>query len=179
MSIGRIRTRGGNPVLFLDTLVDFFRDKKGIYLELELKGCPAGKLDEYLAKTADAADALDEGNAIIVGSFNAELIQRYRGERPGAETMLITGMPCCAESIAAALSAKAGRLACTWDGSTRSSLRAAHQVGLLVCGWPGSTIQDYLLGVALGFDHLCTDIPGETQRFIKRHMAWLGSAPGR
>ncbi len=177
--VRRLRTRGGNPVLFGDTLVEFFRDKKGIYLELELKGCPAGKTDEYITRAAAAADALAEGNAIIVASFNAEIIKRYQRERLDAETMLITGMPCGAESIAAAVSAKVTRLACTWDGSTRSSVRAAHQVGLIVCGWPGSTIQDYLLGVALGFDHLCTDIPGETQRFIEQHMTWLGAAGGR
>ncbi|HEX2999032.1 MAG TPA: hypothetical protein VHR86_02185, partial [Armatimonadota bacterium] len=82
-------------------------------------------------------------------------------------------------SIAAALTAKAMRLACTWDGSTRASVRAAHQLGLVVCGWPGSTVQDYLLGVALGYDHMCTDIPGETMRFIEKHMTWIGSAANR
>ncbi len=174
--IRRLRTRGGNPILFLETLVEFLADKRGLYLELELKGCPAGRLDEYIAGVAAAADALNEGNAIIVTSFQPALIQHYREARPGAQTMLITGMPCCAESIAAALSAGAPRLACTWDGSTRSSVRAAHQVGLIVCGWPGSTVQDYLLGVALGFDHLCTVIPGVTMRFIEKHMAWLPAA---
>ncbi|MDH7570789.1 MAG: glycerophosphodiester phosphodiesterase family protein [Armatimonadota bacterium] len=169
----QLRTREGNPLLFFDELVEFLAGKKGLYLELEMKGCPADRLDEYVARIAAGADALQEGNAVVVASFQPALIKRYQQERPQAETMLITGLPCNAESIAAALSTGVPRLACTWDGSSRSAVRAAHQVGLILCGWPGNTIQDYLLGVALGFDHLCTDIPGQTLWFIQQHMTWL------
>ena len=65
-----------------------------------------------------------EGSAIVITSFDGALITRYVEERPGAETTLITGKACCAESIVAALSVKATRLACTWDGSSRSSAGA-------------------------------------------------------
>ena len=87
--------------------------------------------------------------------------------------MLITGAPCGDATIQEALDLGVKRLACTWDGSTRASVRAAHEAGLVMAGWPGKTIDDYLLGVALGFDHMCADNPVEVLEFKNRNLQWL------
>jgi len=87
--------------------------------------------------------------------------------------MLITGQPCCEATIREALELGVRRLACTWDGSSRTAVRAAHEAGLILAGWPGHKVEDYLLGVALGFDHLCADNPVEVLEFRKKNLAWL------
>lgn len=47
------------------------------------------------------------------------------------------------------------RVGCKMDGTTRSTIRLAHKLGMIVSLWPGSTKEDFLLGVALGCDAMC------------------------
>ncbi len=172
----QVRSRKGNPILFLDELVAFFADKSGLYIEYEMKTDPGryppAKLEAYCRKLHDAiVPRVSEQTTVVFSSFDKRPLAFFGQAFPEAERMLITGEPCCEATIREAQALGVTRLACTWDGSTRASVRAAHAAGLILAGWPGHTVEDYLLGVALGFDHLCADNPVEVLEFKNRHFA--------
>src|SRR5690606_45612 len=48
-----IKTKKGNPLLFLDELLTFLEDKPGVYLELEMKTSPKAYPQELLEKYCD------------------------------------------------------------------------------------------------------------------------------
>ena len=174
----RVRSRKGNPILFLDELVAFFADKPGLYVEYEMKTDPTrypqAKLEAYCRKLHDAiVPRVSEQTTLVFSSFDKRPLVFFQQVFPKAERMLITGEPCCEATIREAQELGVKRLACTWDGSTRASVRAAHEAGLILAGWPGHKVEDYLLGVALGFDHLCADNPVEVLNFKNQNLAWL------
>lgn len=174
----QVKTKQGNPILFLNELVDFLADKPGLYFEFEMKTdprrYPAEKLAVYCRKIHEAIiPRMPADSTFVFSSFDKRAIVQMREVDPEADLMLITGSPCNETTIREALDLGVKRLACTWDGSTRASVRAAHEAGLLVAGWPGHTIGDYLLGVALDFDHMCADNPVEVYNFKEQHLQWL------
>ncbi|MGI6099466.1 MAG: glycerophosphodiester phosphodiesterase [Lentisphaerae bacterium] len=174
----QVRTKPGNPILFLDELVAFFADKPGLYIEYEMKTDPSrypqAKLEEYCRKLHDSiVPHVSEDTTVLFTSFDKRPLLFFQQAFPDAELMLITGQPCCEATIREALELGVRRLACTWDGSSRTAVRAAHEAGLILAGWPGHKVEDYLLGVALGFDHLCADNPVEVLEFRKKNLAWL------
>ncbi len=173
-----ILTRKGNAMLFLDELVAFFADKPGLYIEFEMKTdprrYPPEKLAIYCRKLYEAiVPKLPKSSSVIFSSFDKRSLAYVRNTYPDVELMFITGAPCCEATIKEALDLGLRRLACTWDGSSRASVRAAHQAGLVLAGWPGKTVNDYLLGVILGFDHMCADNPVEVLEFKNRCLPWL------
>lgn len=179
----QVRTRQGNPVLFLDDLVAFLADKPGLYVEFEMKTDPGRypqeKLELYCRKLYTAVTPkMPASSTVVFTSFDKRPLAFLQQSYPGVDLMLITGAPCSEATIQEALALGVRRLACTWDGSSRASVRAAHQAGLVVAGWPGRTVEDYLLGVALGFDHLCADNPVEVLEFRQRHLRWLETPGG-
>jgi glycerophosphoryl diester phosphodiesterase len=174
----QVKTRQGNPILFLNELVAFLADKPGLYVEFEMKTdasrYPQERLEIYCRKLYESiTPRMPKSSTVVFSSFDKRPLTFVKNTYPDADLMLITGAPCCDATIKEALDLGVKRLACTWDGSTRASVRAAHQAGLLLAGWPGHTVSDYLLGVALGFDHLCADNPVEVLEFKNRNLLWL------
>ena len=173
-----VRTRKGNPILFLDQLVAFLSDKPGVYVEFEMKTdvrrYRQAKLEVYCRKLYESViPRMPKSSTVVFTSFDKRPLAWLKNACPGVGLMLITGAPCCEATIREALDLGVKRLACTWDGSTRASVRAAHKAGLVLAGWPGATVEDYLLGVALGFDHLCADNPVEVLAFKNKNLSWL------
>ncbi len=174
----QVRTRKGNPILFLNELVAFLADKPGLYVEFEMKTdasrYPQERLEIYCRKLYESIiPRMPKSSTVVFTSFDKRPLTFVKNTYPDADLMLITGEPCCDATIKEALDLGVKRLACTWDGSTRASVRAAHQAGLVVAGWPGHAVDDYLLGVALGFDHMCADNPVEVLEFKNRNLPWL------
>lgn len=174
----QVRTRQGHPIPFLEDLVDFFADKPGLYIEFEMKTeperYPQERLEAYCRTLVDAVTPrLPPSTTAVLTSFDSRPLRFLKSAFPNLELMWITSRPCAVDTIQATLDLGLRRLACTWDGTSRAAVRAAHDAGLVVAGWPGRSVQDYLLGVALGFDHLCADNPVEVMEFKKRHLAWL------
>ena len=52
-------------------------------------------------------------------------------------------------------------------------LEKAHEQGLIVSLWPGQSVADAMLGVYLGADFLCTDIPVEVMNYMKANAPWV------
>ena len=103
----------------------------------------------------------------------------YRGLRylqqkyPGVQMLLITGKPCNDETIALCKAMGIDRLGATMDGTSRAAVKKAHEQGLIVSLWPGQSVADAMLGIYLGADFLCTDIPVEVKEYMTAKAPWV------
>lgn len=157
--------KSGQPFLFLGELLDHFADKPGVYFEFEMKtgdpkAYPDARLEEYCQRLHEAVTAKQpRGSVYVFTSFDKRTLKIMKRLRPGADLMLISGGPCNDQIVKEAEELGVKRIGCTIDGTSRAGVKAAQKAGLKVTGWPGTSLADYLLGVGLGLDAICTDIP--------------------
>lgn len=155
----------GQPFLFLDEFLEYFKDKTGVYLELEMKTShrdlyPDDRVEEYCKKLYETAEARKpEGATYVYSSFDDRPIRIIHRLDAKAPISLIAGKPCSTEFIQRARSLGADRIACQLAGTSRTAVLEAQKAGLKVNGWPGHGIQDYYLALGLGVDVHCTDLP--------------------
>lgn len=155
----------GQPFLFLDELLAYFAGKPGVYIEFEMKtgnpkAYPDAKLEEYCQKLYDAVMAKHpKGSIYVFTSFDTRPLKILKRLHPDAELMLIIDGPCNDQVVQQAQKLGVKRVGCRIEGTSRMAVRAAQKVGLKVTGWPGKSLEDYLLGLGLGLDAICTDIP--------------------
>lgn len=160
-----VTTKNGEALLFLDTFLDYFADKPGVYLELEMKTnnktlYPDGRIEEYVRALHQAADARKPADSVYAfTSFDERSLKAMRSLDAHAPTSLIVGKPLSPELIQQARTLKANHIACQLNGTSRSLVRDAQKQGFKVNCWPGHTVQDYHLAIGLGLDIHCTDIP--------------------
>ena len=169
--IRTLKTKDGNPVLFLDELLVFFKDCKGLYVEWEMKtnekDYPEALLHKYCDDIYRMITAAQPEDALFVfSSFDPRPLLYLEQKYPGVELMLITGKPCTQETVDLARALGLHRLAATVNGSSRAALKYAHEKGLLINLWPGEKTADTHLACLLGADYLCTDIPQEVMHYI-------------
>ena len=86
---------------------------------------------------------------------------------------IITDKPCNDETIYLCKTVGIKRLGATMDGTSRASVRRAHDEGIIVSLWPGKSVQDFMLGAYLGCDYMCTDIPVELKKWIAENAPWI------
>jgi Glycerophosphoryl diester phosphodiesterase len=155
----------GESFLFLDEFLDYFHDKPGVYIELEMKTgkrdhYPDERIEEYCQKLHTAASAKKHPDSTYVfSSFDDRPLRVLRKMDASAPLSLIVSRPCSKELIDRAKEVGADRIACQLAGSSRNAVREAQKAGLMVNGWPGRSVQDYLLARGLGVDIHCTDFP--------------------
>ncbi len=155
----------GQPFLFLDDLLAWFADKPGVYFEFEMKTgdkkyYPNSRLEIYCKKLHDQVMAdRPKGSFYVFTSFDQRALKTIKRFDPAADILFITGGPCSEGAVQTALRLGAKRIGCRMDMTSRNQVREAQKAGLRVSGWPGCSLEDYALGVALGLDALCTDIP--------------------
>jgi glycerophosphoryl diester phosphodiesterase len=167
----------GQPFFFLDDLLTYFSDKPGVYLEFEMKTSntnlyPEARLEAYCKKLHDTVTARrPQGSFYAFTSFDQRPLKIMKRLDPQADILLITGGACSNEFVQAALALGAKRVGCRVDLTSRAQVRAAQKAGLRVSCWPGRSVEDYELGLALGVDALCTDIPLAVTEWKKRKTA--------
>jgi len=173
------RTKGGSPIMTVDELLDFLKDKPDIYIEFEMKTDPTLYPIEKLEKYCDdlykkiikhkPADA-----TYLLSSFDYRAIRYLSSNHPGEDfLMLIHGEPINDKTIALANSLGIRRLACTVNGTTRSKVKEAHEKGIVMNLWPGYGVEDFLLALYLGADYICTDYPQAVIKFAKENSSWI------
>lgn len=164
-----VTSKNGEPLLFLEDLLQYFADKPGCYIELEMKTgnkalYPDDRIAEYCKKLVAQVEAQrPPSSAYVYCSFDERPLKAVHAINPKAPMSLITAKPCTTELIQQAKSVGADRIACQLKGTSRAAVEAAHKAGLLVNAWPGHTIEDYYLALGLGLDVHCTDIPTAVQ----------------
>ncbi|MCH4148470.1 MAG: glycerophosphodiester phosphodiesterase [Prevotella sp.] len=170
-----VKTKKGNPLLFLDDLLNFFKDKPGLYVEFEMKTSevkvyPDAVIPEYCEKVYKSLKAKMPKDAnYSMSSFDYRALRYLNVNHPDAVIQLIAGSPCSDKTIEACKAVGAQRLAVSLDGSTRSAIEKAHKEGLKVNLWPGTKVEDTLLALYLGADYLCTDIPIQVKKYMDEH----------
>lgn len=178
--IRKAQTKKGNRVMFLDELMDWLDSKGDVtYVEFELKTSPVElypeeRLHEYCDKLYERVMRNKPAGATYLFTSGDYRGLRYLQQKhPGVQMLLITGKPCNDETIALCKAMGIDRLGATMDGTSRSAVKKAHEQGLIVSLWPGQSTADAMLGVYLGADFLCTDIPVEVKDFMAAKAPWV------
>lgn len=170
-----VKTNDGNPLLMLDDLLDFFKDKPGLYVEFEMKtsetdAYPDSRIPEYCEKVYKALKkSMPKDADYSMTSFDYRPLRYTSAHHPDQTLLLISGSPVSSQTIELAKAVGAQRIGCGLDGTTRAQVAAAHKQGLKVNLWPGTKIEDTLLALYLGADFLCTDIPIKTKAYFDAH----------
>ena len=60
------------------------------------------------------------------------------------------------------------------EGTTRLAVKEAQRQGFIVTGWPGHNLNDYFLGLGLGVDAICSDVPVLMQEYIESEATIAG-----
>src|SRR5690606_36770027 len=94
-----VATKQGEPLLFLGELLDYFADKPGVYLELEMKTrnkelYPDERIAEYCQKLVELAEAnKPEGSTYVYTSFDERPLKEVRRLAPDAQTLITASKP--------------------------------------------------------------------------------------
>lgn len=177
--IQNLRTKKGNEIVTLDQLLDFLKDKEGLYVEFEMKTSPKElypqeRLEKYCDLLYEKVMANKPSDADYVFTSSDHRGLKYLQEKDAdVDLLLITGDPCNQKTIEMCKSMGIKRLGATMDGTSRKAMKQAHDEGLIVSLWPGHSVQDFVLGVYLGADYLCTDIPIEVKAWASDNMPWI------
>ena len=174
--IEKIKTTQGNPILFVDELVEYFRGSDIAYIEWEMKSnnYTEEQLKVYCDKTYKTVMKDKPQNALyIFSSFDHRSIRTMKELHPDAECMLITGDPANEKTLKTAEELGVKRIACNVDGTSRKMVKAAHKAGYKVNLWPGTSEEDFQLALSLGADIACTDYPVKILEFVKVKMPWV------
>lgn len=178
--IRKARTKKGNKVMFLDELMDWLDSKGDVtYVEFELKTSPVDlypeeRLREYCDKLYERVMRnKPSGATYLFTSGDYRGLRYLQQKHPGVQMLLITGKPCNEETIALCKAMGIDRLGATMDGTSRAAVKKAHEQGLIVSLWPGQSVADAMLGIYLGADFLCTDIPVEVKEYMTAKAPWV------
>jgi glycerophosphoryl diester phosphodiesterase len=158
-------SKKGQPFLFLDEFLDYFADKPGVYIELEMKVSdkslyPDQRVRELCEALHRAAEAKKpEGSIYVYTSFDERPLRIIRELDENAPTLLTAGKPLSEEFINKAKQLRVNYIGCQLSGTSRTMVKEAQKQGFKVNCWPGHTIQDYFLCLGLGVNVHCTDIP--------------------
>lgn len=176
-----IRTKKGNPLLFLDDLLEFFKDKPGLYVEFEMKTddkikstgeilYEGDRLKMYCEKLYQQCKAKMPADADwSLTSFDARALKILHEMYPEAVLGLITSEGCTEETVKYCKELGVKRVAAFLDKTSRKGVKTAHFNHINVNLWPGSKYSDALLALYLGADYICTDLPIGIMEFMKKN----------
>ena len=174
-----LATKKGGKLAFLPELLEWLKDKQGLYVEFEMKTMPEKfYTEEVLQKYCDQLyvmvmkDKPADADYVFTSSDYRGL--RYLQQKyPGVALLMITGKPLNEWTIRMAKSLGIDRIGARMPGTTREAVKKAHKEGLTVSLWPGGSTADFVLGVYLGADYLCTDVPVAVKKFAEEKTPWV------
>lgn len=175
----KLDTKKGNKMLTLDELMEFLKDKPGLYVEFEMKTnpeelYPEGKLPEYVDKLYNKVMAKKPADAeFLFTSSDTRALRCMQRRHPDADLLLITSDPLSKATINLCRGLGIKRIGSKMEGTSREAVNLAHKQGLAVSLWPGKTLADFMLGAYLGADYLCTDIPIQQKEWAEKNAPWL------
>ena len=171
----KVRSKKQNePLLFLETLLAYLKNKPDMYVEFEMKTSnkelyPDSRIADYAAKLHEkVTEFVPSGSTYVFTSFDQRPLKAIKQIDAEGDIMLIQGGPLTPELMEAARTIGSKRIAAKMEGTTRQAVMQAQKQGFIVTGWPGHNLNDYFLGLGLGVDAICSDIPVQVQDFIDR-----------
>jgi glycerophosphoryl diester phosphodiesterase len=174
----KVKTKKGNSLLFLDDLLDYFKDKPSVYFEFEMKtkpeDYPQEKLEPYCnALYKKVMDKKPASSSYLLTSFDKRPLKYLKANYPEVDLLFITSSHLTPEVIKETLDLGIKRVGCRLGGTSRDMVKSAQKAGLFVSCWPGHSVNDFLLGVMLGCDYLCSDVPVEVLNYMQSKMSWV------
>lgn len=172
-------TKKGSKLTFLPELLEWLKDKEGLYVEFEMKTKPVNlypeeRLHAYCDQLYAMVMADKPADAEYVFTSSDYRGLRYLQQKyPGVDLLMITSKPLNEWTIRMAKALGINHIGAKMPGTTREAVKKAHKEGLTVSLWPGYTTADFVLGAYLGADFMCTDIPLEVKKFAKESTPWL------
>lgn len=170
---------GKSKVAFLDELLEWIQKKGDIkYFEFELKTDSALYSQEQIERMCEslyhkimAAKPVDA--TFIITSFDSRPLEFLKGKFTESNLALITAEPVNNTTITKVKEMGLKRLNAKLDGTCREAVEKAHKDGIAVILWPTDDVQDIALGICLGADYVCTDIPAAAKKALNKTMPWV------
>ncbi|MEC3878118.1 glycerophosphodiester phosphodiesterase [Parapedobacter sp. 10938] len=176
--IKKLRTKKGNEIPTLDEVLAFFSDKPWVYIEFEMKTNKPMYDEKTLEAYCDqlyqkAYAAMPPTSNYVLTSFDTRPLRYLKTTYPTVDLLLIKGAPLSQEVLDEAKELGIDRVGCNVDGTTRAMVKEAKKQGFKVSLWPGRSVADFLLGVSLGSDYLCSDVPVAVTEWVKANAPWI------
>lgn len=174
-----LTTKKGGKLAFLPELLDWLKDKEGLYVEFEMKTKPVdlypeARLHEYCDMLYSMVMANKPADAEYIFTSSDYRGLRYLQQKyPGVQLLMITSQPLNEHTIRMAKALGINRIGATMGHTTRDAVKKAHKAGLIVSLWPGHSTSDFVRGAYLGADFLCTDVPLAVKKFAEECTPWL------
>lgn len=176
--IKQLRTKRGNEIPTLDEVLAFFSDKPWVYIEFEMKTNKPMYDEKTLTAYCDQLHqkvyaAMPPTSNYVLTSFDTRPLRYLRTTYPSVDLLLIKGAPLSQAVLDEAKELKIDRVGCNIDGTTRAMVKEAKKQGFMVSLWPGHSVADFLLGVSLGSDYLCSDVPVAVTEWVNANAPWI------
>jgi len=170
--VKQLRTKKGNPIPTLDEVLAFFSDKPGVYIEFEMKTDKPMYDENTLTRYCDELHAnvyasRPATSEYLLTSFDKRPLQYLKKTYPSADLLFIKSTGLSQEVLDEAKELGVNRVACNISNTTRAMVQEAKKQGFKVSLWPGRSVADFLLGVSLGSDYLCSDVPVQVTEWVK------------
>ena len=174
----KIKTKGGNKLALCKELADFLADKENMYVEWEIKTVPElyseAKLEELCEKLWNMTMRKKPASSLyLFTSFDTRALNIMKRLHPDAQMMLLRSKPATPDILMEAYNMGIMRVGCKMDGTTRSTIRLGHKLGMIVSLWPGSNKEDFMLGAALGCDAICCDRFFEVAEWVEKNLPFV------
>jgi len=160
--IASVRTKKtGQPLSFLEELLDFIQSKPDAFIHVELK---SGRSDAEVAALCETAmKAVADRNLTartVFISFDVRALKKIKALDPKQQTCLILG-EVNANAIRIAREIRAEYLSAHLGNLYRNFVHEAHKAGLKVTTWTISSSADAQLAILMGTDYVTTDLPAQ------------------
>ncbi|MBQ9137856.1 MAG: glycerophosphodiester phosphodiesterase [Alistipes sp.] len=174
----KIKTKAGNDLALCQELADFLADKENMYIEWEIKTIPElytqAMLDDLCEKLWNMTMTQKPASSLyLFTSFDKRALNTMKRLHPEAEMMLLKSKPASPEILMEAYNMGIMRVGCKMDGTTRSTIRLGHKLGMIVSLWPGNNKEDFFLGAALGCDAMCCDRFFEVGDWAEKNLPFV------
>ena len=173
------KTLKGNRLVMFDDFIKWIGSKGDIeYVEFELKTDPALYSEDLVCKMCDEVynkimSVKPAGSTFVITSFDQRPLIYVKLKHSDADLMYITDEPLNDAAVAKVKELGIKRLAAKMFGTSRTAVDKAHLDGIKVTLWPSDNMNDVALGISLGADNVCTDIPVEAKKALKDGMKWV------
>lgn len=176
--IKQLQTKKGNEIPTVDEVLAFFSDKPGVYIEFEMKSNKPMYDEKTLIAYCDKLyekvyAAMPPTSNYVLTSFDKRPLHYLKTTYPSVDLLFIKGAPLSQAVLDEAKELNIDRVGCNIDGTSRAMVKEAKKQGFKVSLWPGHSVADFLLGVSLGSDYLCSDVPVAVTEWVSANAPWI------
>ena len=170
--VRKLKTKKGNQIPTLDEVIAFFKDKPGVYIEFEMKTNKPmygeAELHQYCDEIYQKAYSnKPQDSDYVLTSFDKRPLQYLKSTYPEVDLLFIKGEALSQSVVDETKAMGIKRIGASVHGTSRNMVLEAKKQGLTVSLWPGRSVDDFLLGVYLGSDYLCSDVPIAVTEWVK------------